>query len=259
VTPIESLLEIMARLRDPAGGCPWDLEQTFASVAPHTLEEAYEVVDAIERGDLPALEEELGDLLLQVVFHAQIARDLGAFDFERVARGIAAKLVRRHPHVFGEERLADAAAQSLRWEEIKAAEKAAAGRAGSVLDDVPLALPALTRAVKLGRRAARIGFDWPDATGARAKVDEELAELDAALAGGAPEAVAHEFGDVLLALANLARHLGVDAEGALRSANRRFATRFRHVESRVAGGAGGTTAELEAYWQEAKAAERRED
>ena len=253
---MKQLLEIMARLRDPEHGCPWDREQDFASIAPYTLEEAYEVADAIERGDLAALEEELGDLLLQVVFHAQLARERGAFDFERVAQGIATKLIRRHPHVFGDERLAGAAEQSARWEEIKIAEKAAAGRRGGLLDDVPLALPALLRAAKLGRRAARLGFDWPDAGGVRLKVAEELAELDAALDSGERRRIAHEFGDLLLALANLARHLDLDAEGALRSANHRFTTRFRHVEARVTAGGGRTPEELERYWQEAKALER---
>jgi MazG family protein len=252
---VDELLKIMARLRDPVHGCPWDVEQTFASIAPYTLEEAYEVADAIERDDLAALEEELGDLLLQVVFHAQMASEQGAFDFERVARGIAAKLVRRHPHVFGGERLADAAAQSARWEEIKAAEKAARGPS-SVLDDVPAALPALTRAAKLGRRAARIGFDWPDAAGARAKIAEELGELDAAIAGGDPAAVRHELGDVLLAVTNLARHLEVDPEGALRAANRRFENRFRHVEAAAATDGDRRPEALERHWQAAKAAER---
>ncbi len=254
---MDELLAIMARLRDPAGGCPWDLEQTYASLVPHLLEETYEVVDAIERGDLAALEEELGDLLLQVVFHAEIARETGAFDFERVARGIAAKLVRRHPHVFGDERVADSAAQTVRWEQIKAAEQAAAGAnaARGLLADVPLALPALTRAAKLGRRAAKIDFDWPDVGGARAKVDEELGELDAAVASGEREQVVHELGDLLLSVTNLARHLDVDAEGALRAANRRFETRFRHVERRVDAGGSRAAADLDAYWQEAKAAE----
>jgi tetrapyrrole methylase family protein/MazG family protein/ATP diphosphatase len=252
---MDELLAIMARLRDPAGGCPWDLEQTTASIAPYTLEEAYEVVDAIERSDVAALKEELGDLLLQVVFHARIAEERGEFDFAAVAQGIAAKLVRRHPHVFGDERLDGAAAQSRRWEELKAAEKAAAGRGASVLDDVPLALPALARAAKLGRRAARIGFDWPDAGGARAKVDEELAELDAARAGGAQARIAAELGDVLLAVTNLARHLAVDPEAALRAANARFASRFAHVERRARASGATDAATLESYWQEAKSAE----
>lgn len=252
---MDELLAIMARLRDPVSGCPWDLAQTFATIAPYTLEEAFEVVDAIERGDLPSLREELGDLLLQVVFHAQLAREQGAFDFAMVVRDISAKLVRRHPHVFGDERLEGAAAQSRRWEEIKAAEKAAAGPGTSVLDDVPLALPSLSRAVKLGARAARVGFDWPDAQGARDKVTEELAELDAARAAGTAPAVEHELGDLLLAISNLARHLGIDPEAALRAANGRFVSRFRHVEERArATGAAEPTA-LESYWQEAKAGE----
>ena len=253
---MDELLAIMARLRDPGTGCPWDVAQSFVSVAPYTLEEAYEVVDAIERGDLEGLREELGDLLLQVVFHARIAEEQGAFDFAAVARGIATKLVRRHPHVFGSERLADAAAQSLRWEELKDAEKAASGRRASVLDDVPLALPALNRAAKIGRRAARIGFDWPDASGARAKVAEELAELDAAQANGERAAIEHELGDLLLAVTSLARHLDIDPEAALRAANARFATRFRHVEARARASGASDVPTLESYWQEAKAGER---
>ncbi len=258
---MDELLAIMARLRDPATGCPWDVAQSFKSVAPYTLEEAYEVLDAIERGNLADLREELGDLLLQVVFHARIAEEQGAFDFGAVAAGIAEKLVRRHPHVFAQERLAGVQAQSRRWEEIKAAEKAARGQAadgeaGSVLDDVPLALPALARAAKLGRRAARIGFDWPDATGARDKVAEELAELDAARAGGEKADIEHELGDLLLAITSLARHLEVDPEAALRSANGRFAARFRHVERRARVTGASDVPTLEGYWQEAKAGER---
>ena len=265
----------MARLRDPASGCPWDREQDFASIAPFTLEEAYEVADAIERGDLAGLRDELGDLLLQVVFHAQLAREQGAFDFAAVVAGICDKLVRRHPHVFGAATVADAAAQSRSWEDIKAGERAAAaaraagaagavGAAGtvtqapvaSVLDGVPRALPALVRAAKLGRRAARVGFDWPNAQGARDKLDEELAELDAAIATSERTAIAAEFGDVLLALSNLARHLDVDAEAALRAANARFERRFRHVESRMRSSGAGDLASLEGYWTEAKKAER---
>ncbi len=254
---MKQLLDIMARLRDPERGCPWDLEQDFTSIAPYTLEEAYEVADAIERGNLAALEEELGDLLLQVVFHAQMASEVGAFDFERVVRGISDKMIRRHPHVFADETVVDAAAQSARWEDIKAAEKASRGEApGGLLEDVPVGLPALTRAMKLGRRAARIGFDWPDRQGARAKVDEELGELDEAIATGDRSRIAAEFGDVLLALANLARHLEVDAEGALRGANGRFTRRFQHVEREVAAGAGGTLEDMERHWQDAKRRER---
>ena len=204
------LLEVMARLRDPDGGCPWDREQTFATIAPYTLEEAYEVADAIERRDFRQLEEELGDLLLQVVFHARIAEEQGMFDFARVADGIAAKMERRHPHVFGDEKVESAAAQQLRWDEIKAAEKAATDSDASSLDDVPLALPALVRAVKFGKRASHIGFDWPDAEGPRAKVTEELRELDEAVQTKDADAMRSEFGDVLFALANLARHLDIE-------------------------------------------------
>lgn len=254
--PIQELIDLMARLRDPDRGCPWDLEQNHASIAPYTLEEAYEVVDAIERADLAGLEDELGDLLLQVVFHAQLARERGAFDLEAVIRGICDKLVRRHPHVFGDVRIAGATEQSRLWEDQKLREKEARG-AGSVLDDVPLALPALPRAEKLGKRAAQLGFDWPSAGGARDKIGEEIAELDAAAASGEPAAIEAELGDLLFAVANFARHLRVDAEAALRGANRRFERRFRHVEARrAAQGARATLEELERFWLEAKAAER---
>ena len=256
---IARLIEIMAALRDPKTGCPWDVEQDFRSIAPYTLEEAYEVADAIERGQLQDLQEELGDLLLQVVFHAQMAREQGAFDFDDVVRGICDKLVRRHPHVFAGERVESAEAQTELWEQLKAGEKAARAPAG-LLDDVPLALPALTRAAKLGRRAARAGFDWPDAAGPRSKVDEELGELDDALAAGAPaDVVEGEVGDLLFALVNFARHLGVDAEAALRRSNEKFVRRFRHVERRLSeAGLAGNDAGLEqmdAWWEEAKGAE----
>jgi tetrapyrrole methylase family protein/MazG family protein/ATP diphosphatase len=250
------LLDIMARLRDPDGGCPWDREQTFASIAPYTLEEAYEVADAIERGDLRQLEEELGDLLLQVVFHARMAEEQGLFDFARVAEGIAAKMERRHPHVFGSEVVDSAAQQQQRWEEIKASEKAQSAQNQSLLGDVPLALPALTRAVKFGKRAARIGFDWPDAHGPRAKVDEELRELDEAVRTNDPDAMRAEFGDVLFALANLARHLDIDPERALRETNVRFATRFAAVEAKAKAEPGADLAALEHAWIEAKQRER---
>jgi len=252
---LDELLAIMARLRDPERGCPWDLQQSFATIAPYTLEEAYEVAEAIERGDLAALREELGDLLFQVVFHARMAEEQGAFDFDAVARGIAEKLTRRHPHLFGGEALADATAQARRWEELKAEERARKGASG-VLEGVPLALPALARATKLGQRAARIGFDWPDAEGPRAKVAEELAELDHARAHGTPEEVAHELGDLLHAITSLARHLQVDPEAALRSANGRFESRFRHVEERARETGARDVETLETYWQEAKARER---
>jgi ATP diphosphatase len=253
---IDRLLEIMAALRDPQGGCPWDLEQDFASIAPYTLEEAYEVADAIGREDLDGLREELGDLLLQVVFHAQMAREQGAFDFSDVVQGICDKMVRRHPHVFGDETVESAAAQTLAWERLKAQEKASKG-GGGLLDDVPLALPALARAAKLGRKAARVGFDWPDSDGPRRKLDEELAELDEALAQApGQEAVEAELGDVLFAMVNFARHVGVDPEAALRRSNDKFVRRFRHVEerldaARLAGQEPGLE-QLDAWWEEAK-------
>jgi tetrapyrrole methylase family protein/MazG family protein/ATP diphosphatase len=260
LSPVARLLAIMARLRDRARGCPWDLEQTFATIAPYTIEEAYEVADAIERQDLAALKDELGDLLFQVVFHARMAEEEGAFDFSAVAETIGAKMLRRHPHVFGEQRVVDSAEQSKRWEEIKREERAAGVRSSSsVLDDVPVGLPALTRAVKLGKRAATVGFDWPDAAGARGKVVEELGELDAAAASGDARAMAAEMGDLLLAVANWCRHLDLDPESCLRDANARFARRFRAVEAAV--GEGGRSwsehdaAELDALWRRAKADE----
>ncbi len=230
--PIDRLLAIMERLRSP-DGCPWDRAQTFATIAPYTIEEAYEVADAIERGDLEALQDELGDLLFQVVFHAEIAREARRFDFDAVADAIAAKLVRRHPHVFGGESVDGIAAQADAWERIKAAERdAAAEGSASLVDGVPLALPALVRTHKLGRRAARAGFDFPDAASAAAKVREELAE---ALDADAREREVHgrvfeEVGDLLFAAANLARKLGVEPEAALRAANAKFERRIRRME-----------------------------
>lgn len=249
---------LMARLRAPEGGCPWDLAQDFSTIAPYTLEEAYEVADAIARGDLPQLREELGDLLFQVAFHSRLAEEQGAFTLTDVVSGIVDKMVRRHPHVFSDTAVLDAAEQTARWETQKAGEKAAAGR-GGVLDDIPLALPALARAAKLGKRAARVGFDWPDAAGPRAKIAEELAELDRAAAEG-PERMAAELGDVLFAVVNLARHLGVDPEDALRGCNARFEGRFRHVEAALAA-AGEPIAtagldRLNALWEAAKEHER---
>lgn len=254
---VSRLIEIMAALRDPATGCPWDLEQDFRTVAPYTLEEAYEVADAIERGDLAGLEEELGDLLLQVVFHARMASEQGAFDFGDVVRGICDKLVRRHPHVFGDETVESAAAQTVAWEQHKARERAGRGGSSGLLSDVPMALPALARALKLGQRAARAGFDWPDAAGVRRKLDEELAELDAVVrAGRPPETVEAELGDLLLAVANYARHLGLDAETALRRTNDRFVRRFQHLEQRLAesglSGPAAGPARLDGWWEEAK-------
>lgn len=255
--PVERLLAIMARLRDPQAGCPWDRAQDFRSIAPHTLEEACEVVDAIERGDMEALRDELGDLLFQVVFHARLAEEQGAFDLAGVAAAICDKLERRHPHVFAGA-TADGLGRPQRpdWERLKAAERAASGQAGA-LGDVPLALPALSRARKLGRRAAAAGFDWPDASGPRAKIEEELAELDQARAGGADRVrLAAELGDLLFSVVNLARHLELDPEAALRGANARFAQRFTCVERLLAARGGtldGASPELlDALWTEAK-------
>jgi len=239
LTHTQALLTIMARLRNPEGGCPWDLEQDFASIAPYTIEEAYEVAEAIRLNDMNSLKEELGDLLLQVVFHAQMAKEAGIFDFEDVAAGIAKKMEHRHPHVFGEAKIDSAEAQTEHWEKLKAEERATKhassphpnplpegegtltspsgrGRQGKaepgegILADIPLALPALIRAEKLQKRAARAGFDWPDIQGVRAKIDEELAECDAAVAAGNKDHIAEEIGDLLFAVANLARFSGLD-------------------------------------------------
>jgi MazG family protein len=260
-TSLAELLRIMARLRDRESGCPWDVEQTFATIAPYTIEEAYEVADAIERNELGDLKDELGDLLFQVVFHARMAEEAGAFAFADVARTICDKMLRRHPHVFGGEPVADSAEQTKRWEEIKREERAAyAAAAGAgVLADVPVGLPGLTRAVKLGKRAATVGFDWPNVSGVRAKVDEELAEVDAAIASGERDEIAAELGDLLFSIANLSRHLDLDPETCLRSANERFARRFRAVESDVAASGRGWSsydaASLDSLWLRAKANE----
>ena len=258
------LRAIMARLRNPDGGCPWDLEQDFATIAPYTIEEAYEVADAIEHGDMAALKDELGDLLLQVVFHAQMAREGGHFDFDDVARGIAEKMIRRHPHVFGDVDIKTADAQTKAWEEHKESERAAKavaeGRRPSVLDGVAAGLPALMRALKLQRRAARVGFDWPKAVDVLVKIDEELSEIKQEMSIERDAArMQDEIGDLLFACVNLARHLEVDPEAALRHANAKFERRFRGVEDRVAA-AGRTPAEssldeLEAAWQQVKAGE----
>jgi MazG family protein len=257
---ISELLVIMDRLRDPVGGCPWDLEQDFRSIAPYTLEEAYEVVDAIETDDAGALRDELGDLLFQVVFHARLASEAGWFGFSDVVEGIVGKMLRRHPHVFADAVVADAGAQTLAWEAHKRRER---GETESVLAGVPLALPALTRAGKLQQKAARVGFDWPAIDGVFDKVSEELAELRAETARqGAGQAVFEEAGDLLFAVVNLLRHAGIDPEAALRAGNRKFERRFRHVEASCrAQGQDIGTAELETlerHWQRAKAAERGE-
>ena len=261
---IDRLLIIMGRLRGP-GGCPWDAEQTFATIAPYTIEEAYEVADAIQRGDMADLREELGDLLLQVVFHSRMAQELpdghGAFDFDAVAHGVADKMVRRHPHVFANAHARDVAAQTDAWEVQKGAERAAKGmhRAG-VLDDVPVALPGLTRAVKLTRRAARVGFDWPDVAQVFDKLREETAELEAEVAGAAPALLEEELGDLLFVVANLARKLDVDPEAAIRAANAKFTRRFGAIEAALA--ADGRTpgeldlAEMDGLWNATKAAEK---
>jgi MazG family protein len=230
---IATLLEIMATLRDPVRGCPWDLEQDFGSIAPYTIEEAYEVADAIDRDDLPDLCDELGDLLLQVVFHAQMASEIRAFDFGDVVAAISDKMLRRHPHVFGTGSVSTADAQRDAWESLKAGERRERGGDDSAIAGVGQALPALTRAGKLGKRAARVGFDWPDASGAFAKVREELDELTAAVERDQADEVAEEVGDLLLACTSLARHCQVDPEQALRQACRKFEARFRRVEQLV--------------------------
>ena len=239
---IDRLVAIMRRLRDPVSGCEWDSVQTFATIAPFTIEEAYEVADAIARDDMDSLADELGDLQLQVVFHAQMAEEAGHFDLDRVLDGICDKLERRHPHLFGD------AKESPGWEALKAAERQNQPDA-SALAGVALALPALERAQKLQRRAARTGFDWPDVAGPRAKIDEELVELDAESEQGARE---EELGDLLFAVVNLARHLNIDAEEALRKANRKFEKRFRAIET-APGFSGLSLDEMEALWVRAKA------
>jgi MazG family protein len=259
--PIERLLEIMARLRDPETGCPWDMEQDFASIAPYTIEEAYEVADAIARGDMSDLREELGDLLLQVVFHSQMADEAGLFDFDAVTEAISDKMIRRHPHVFGDATERDSKTQTVAWEAQKAAERAAKGAQDpSLLADIPFALPALKRAEKLTKRAARVGFDWPDAERVFEKFEEEAAELRAALKAGDAENAAEEMGDILFVCANLARKLDIDPETALRAANAKFERRFRSIEKALEE-KGETLSEatletMESLWLEAKAAEK---
>ena len=268
---ISRLLEIMAALRTPVTGCPWDLEQDFATIAPYTIEEAYEVADAISRGDLVDLRDELGDLLLQVVFHARMAQEQGQFDFGGVVEAITQKMIRRHPHVFGDESARGAGMAKGMWDRIKAGEKAArraARVAGGLepedhgkgyLDGVPVALPALTRALKLQEKAARVGFDWKDAKPILDKIEEEIAELREAIDSDDPAAVEDEFGDVLFALVNFGRHLKLDPEKALRGTNEKFRTRLHAVE-RALEHAGSSLEqasldEMEALWQQAKAAE----
>ncbi|TAJ86974.1 MAG: nucleoside triphosphate pyrophosphohydrolase [Reyranella sp.] len=260
--PLPRLLAVMAWLRDREHGCPWDIDQTFRTIAPYTIEEAYEVADAIERDDMAALKEELGDLLLQVVYHSQIASEARAFGFEDVAAAIAEKMVDRHPHVFGDMDIRTADAQTVSWEARKAAERAAKGGAiegaAGALDGVARALPALMRAEKIQKRAARVGFDWPTIAPVIDKIEEELKELRAELVAGKVEQakVADELGDVLFAVANLARHCKVDPEVALRATNDKFEKRFRHIERRLAESgrkpSDASLEEMEALWQEAK-------
>ena len=269
---IARLIEIMAALRTPGTGCPWDLAQNFQTIAPYTLEEAYEVADAIERRDLDDLKEELGDLLLQVVYHARMAEEADAFSFGDVVEGVTAKMIRRHPHVFGDETARSPGAVDGIWAKIKAEEKALKQGAGngepaqpSVLSDIPAALPGLTRAIKLQDKAARVGFDWPGLVPVFDKVREELAELEEVALphpGEAPtaDAITEEFGDLLFVVANVARHLKIDPEAALRGANQKFIRRFSHIEQRLAGQgrapAQSSLEEMDALWDEAKAIEK---
>jgi MazG family protein len=270
---MQRLLDIMSRLRDPSGGCPWDLQQNFKTIAPYTVEEAYEVADAIERDDLSSLRDELGDLLFQVVFHSQLAKEQGAFDFEAVANAICDKMERRHPHVFADASIADAEAQTVAWEEQKRRERAqkrSGGDQPSVLDDVPVALPALTRANKLGKRAAQVGFEWSDVHGAIEKLDEEIAEFKAEVRSHAclqadttaeghqhqHERLAAEIGDVLFCVVNVCRYLKIDPEQALKRTNGSFERRFRYVERGLARQGKtpqqATLAEMDRLWDEAK-------
>ena len=277
---IADLLAVMAALRTPGSGCPWDLEQNFRTIAPYTIEEAYEVADAIERGDMGALEEELGDLLLQVVYHARMAEEQHAFAFADVVDSITQKMIRRHPHVFGSEAERAAGASPGFWERIKAEERASApptpnpspqggGGPRGVLGDVPVTLPALTRAVKLQSKAAKVGFDWPSLVPVFDKLKEELAELELAIAAGDREQsvedahiakIGEEFGDLLFVVANVARHLAIDPEAALRAANQKFIRRFRRIEELLAAlgrtPAQSTLDEMDRLWDQAKAEER---
>ena len=273
---ITALLDVMAALRTPKTGCPWDLEQTFATIAPYTIEEAYEVADAIDKNDLPALKEELGDLLLQVVYHARMAQERQAFAFADVVEAITTKMIRRHPHVFGTDAERAAGAAPGFWERIKAEERrgspalageGAAAGGGSILDEVPLGFPALTRAVKLQHKAAKVGFDWPSLAPVFAKAKEEIGELEEAIAdgrntdGSASEEVTEEFGDLLFVMANVARHLKIDPEAALRAANGKFVRRFQRIEALLAAdgrtASQSTLAEMDRLWDQAKAEERK--
>jgi ATP diphosphatase len=266
---ISRLIEIMAALRDPRTGCPWDIEQDFASIAPYTIEEAYEVADAIERGDRDDLRDELGDLLLQVVYHARMAEEEGEFAFGEVVEAVTRKMIRRHPHVFGDETARSAGMAKGMWENIKAEEKAEKRAArlarglssdaedAGLLEDIPANLPSLTRALKLQQKAARVGFDWKEAKPILDKIEEEIAELREAMESGSADHTADEFGDVLFSVVNLGRHLEMDAEDALRRTNDKFRSRFRFIERALAAGGrsleDATLDEMEVLWQRAKA------
>lgn len=258
MSSISRLLKLMSRLRNPDGGCPWDLQQTFATIAPYTIEEAYEVADAIQRNDLDDLRAELGDLLFQVVFHSQLAQESGAFQFDDVVDAICDKMERRHPHVFGDAVIDNAAAQNVAWEEHKRRERAATN--DGVLAGIPIALPALTRASKLGKRAAQVGFEWADISGAIDKVHEEIDELKHEIALGAEKnAMQQEIGDLLFSLVNVCRYLHIDPENALRGTNAKFERRFRYIEERLReqgrSPQQATLEEMDALWEEGKLGE----
>jgi len=256
---IETLIDIMEQLRHPTDGCPWDVEQTFRTIAPYTIEEAYEVADAIEREDMAGLKDELGDLLFQTVFHAQMAKEQGLFDFNDIAQAISNKMIRRHPHVFSDNGVRTADEQSIAWEKQKAEERAQKGLQ-SVLDDVPVSHAGLTRAVKLQKRASRVGFDWPYAKDVLAKIKEEIEELEVAIGADDPHEIEGELGDLIFAIANLSRKLNIDPEAALRRTNQKFIRRFQHIEERMHETNQQMTAEnlpdMEVLWDEAKARER---
>ncbi len=254
---IQALLQIMRNLRDTESGCPWDIEQDYKSIAPYTIEEAYEVADAIDRKDLGDLKDELGDLLLQVVFHAQMATEEAAFTFDDVVQSICDKMIRRHPHVFGSAEKRTSEEQLSNWEDTKAQERAKKGEHhASLLDDVPLSLPSISRAVKLQKRAARVGFDWPNAKDVVAKIGEEAAELTEAIAIGDDDRIEDEFGDLLFTIANLSRHLKIDPENAVRRTNEKFRRRFTAIERKLARSGENfkdfKLQELEEFWQDAK-------
>ena len=255
------LLEIMRALRDPETGCPWDIEQSFESIAPYTVEEAYEVADAIARKDWDDLRDELGDLLLQAVYHAQIAEEKNLFNFDDIANGISHKMLRRHPHVFGDEsREKSSLEQTQDWEKLKAAERVGKAKSGT-LDDVAQALPALMRAVKLQKRAARVGFDWPEIGHVLEKIKEEAAELVEAQGTSDQDHMAEEYGDLLFVMVNLGRHLNIDPEDALRQANAKFTRRFMHIENELnklgKTPQSSSLTQMDAFWEEAKAREKR--